>query len=112
MTEIEYVLDRFDDHFSAMREKRLVLHGSRNYAEAILERFGPHYHFVGVMSMDPLEGTSWHGLPILREEDLETGKIDMICSALTVTEERAAAMDFTKPYDANQEVVLVLADGK
>ena len=45
-------------------------------------------------------------------EALETGKIDMICSALTVTEERAAAMDFTKPYDANQEVVLVLADGK
>ncbi|MBQ6970896.1 MAG: transporter substrate-binding domain-containing protein [Synergistaceae bacterium] len=45
-------------------------------------------------------------------EALETGKIDMICSALTVTEDRVATMDFTKPYDANQEVVLVLADGK
>jgi len=90
MTEIEYVLDRFDDHFSAMREKRLVLHGSRNYAEAILERFGPHYHFVGVMSMDPLEGTSWHGLPILREEDLETGKIDTVILTERVKYEEAA----------------------
>ena len=45
-------------------------------------------------------------------EALESGRVDMICSALAVTEERARTMDFTKPYDANQEVVLVLADGK
>ena len=45
-------------------------------------------------------------------EALESGKIDMICSALAITEERMKTMDFTKPYDANQEVVLVLADGK
>lgn len=43
---------------------------------------------------------------------LEAGKVDMICSALAVTEERMRTMDFTKPYDANQEVVLVLVDGK
>lgn len=41
-------------------------------------------------------------------EALETGKIDMICSALGITEERMKTMDFSKPYDANQEVVLVL----
>ena len=45
-------------------------------------------------------------------EALESGKIDMICSALAITEERLKTMDFSKPYDANQEVVLVLADGK
>ncbi len=45
-------------------------------------------------------------------EALESGKIDMICSALAITEERLKTMDFTKPYDANQEVVLVLSDGK
>ena len=45
-------------------------------------------------------------------EALESGRVDMICSALAVTEERARTMDSTKPYDANQEVVLVLADGK
>ena len=45
-------------------------------------------------------------------EALESGRIDMICSALAITEERLRTMDFTKPYDANQEVVLVLADGK
>ena len=45
-------------------------------------------------------------------EALESGRVDMICSALAITEERMKTMDFTKPYDANQEVVLVLADGK
>ena len=45
-------------------------------------------------------------------EALESGRVDMICSALAITEERLKTMDFTKPYDANQEVVLVLADGK
>ena len=45
-------------------------------------------------------------------EALESGRIDMICSALAITEERKKTMDFTKPYEANQEVVLVLADGK
>ena len=45
-------------------------------------------------------------------EALESGKIDMICSALAITEERLKTMDFSKPYDANQEVVLVLSDGK
>lgn len=45
-------------------------------------------------------------------EALEEGKIDMICSAYSITEERMKTMDFSKPYDANEEVVIVLADGK
>lgn len=42
-------------------------------------------------------------------EALESGRIDMICSALVMTEERAAVMDFSDPYDADQQVVLILA---
>ncbi|MBQ6221034.1 MAG: hypothetical protein IJJ44_00265, partial [Solobacterium sp.] len=70
MTEIEYVLENFNRHFSSMKEKRILLHGSRNYAEAILHTFGDEYNFVGVMSMDPLDGDSWNGLRIYTEEDL------------------------------------------
>ena len=40
MTEIEYVLENFNDRFASMHDKRILLHGSRNYAEAILRRFG------------------------------------------------------------------------
>ena len=39
---------------------------------------------------------------------LESGKIDMICSALTKTAEREKTMDFSQPYDADQEVIVVL----
>ncbi|MBQ7578644.1 MAG: transporter substrate-binding domain-containing protein [Synergistaceae bacterium] len=43
-------------------------------------------------------------------EALESGRIDMICSAFTINEERQKVMDFSDPYDADQEVILVLAD--
>ena len=43
---------------------------------------------------------------------LAEGKIDMICSALTITEEREKVMDFSVPYDANQEVIVVLSGSK
>ena len=78
MTEIEYVLDKFDDNFSQFREKRIVIHGSRNYAEAIVEHFKSSYCFIGVMSMDPIEGTSWHGLPIIGTEDLLKERVDIV----------------------------------
>ena len=56
MTEVDYILANFDEHFAWARGKRILLHGSRNYAEAILQRFGEEYGFAGVMSLDPLEG--------------------------------------------------------
>ncbi|MBQ7578641.1 MAG: transporter substrate-binding domain-containing protein [Synergistaceae bacterium] len=43
-------------------------------------------------------------------EALESGRIDMICSAFNITEEREKVMDFSEPYDADQQVILVLAD--
>ena len=43
-------------------------------------------------------------------EALESGRIDMICSAFVITEEREKVMDFSEPYDADQQVVLTLAE--
>ena len=90
MTEVEYVLSNFNGHFSSMRDKRILLHGSRNYAESILRRFGDEYRFVGVLSMDPLEGESWNGLPIFREEDLSGDRIDLVILTERVKYEEAA----------------------
>ncbi|MBQ3402668.1 MAG: transporter substrate-binding domain-containing protein [Synergistaceae bacterium] len=36
------------------------------------------------------------------------GKIDMICSAVTVTDARKEFLDFSEPYEANQQVIVVL----
>lgn len=43
---------------------------------------------------------------------LTTGKIDLICSCLTVTDERKKAMDFSDPYLQTQDVCLILAKNK
>jgi polar amino acid transport system substrate-binding protein len=42
-----------------------------------------------------------------KEQELNTGKIDCIWNGFTITEERQAAMAFTKPYLRNAQVVVV-----
>ena len=46
----------------------------------------------------------------LLPEALESGRIDMICSAYIISEARQEFMDFTEPYDADQEVIIVLKE--
>ena len=41
-------------------------------------------------------------------EALLDGKIDMICSAVSVNEERKEFLDFSEPYDADQQLIVVL----
>ncbi|MFS0698588.1 transporter substrate-binding domain-containing protein [Cellulomonas sp. 179-A 4D5 NHS] len=44
--------------------------------------------------------------------DLETGNCDLVASAITITEERAARIDFSEPYfDADQGLLLPAAAG-
>jgi polar amino acid transport system substrate-binding protein len=45
-----------------------------------------------------------------KEQELGTGKIDCIWNGFTITDERAKAMAFTKPYLKNAQVVVVKKD--
>lgn len=78
MTEVEYVLANFSKRLHAFRKKRIVLHGSRNYAEAIIANFADSFNFIGIMSLDPLDGEYFHGLKILQEKDLPALHVDVI----------------------------------
>lgn len=78
MTELEYVIAGFDEQFHTCKGRKIVLHGSREYAEGIIEHFESAYHFIGVMSKDPLEGEDFHGIKVLREEDIPLLDIDLI----------------------------------
>lgn len=78
MTEVEYVIANFSKRLAGVRDSRIVLHGSRNYAEAIIENYADTFNFVGVMSLDPLNGEYFHGLKVLQEEDLSAMGIDVI----------------------------------
>ncbi|MHB9294144.1 amino acid transport system ATP-binding protein [Hollandina sp. SP2] len=45
-----------------------------------------------------------------KEQELNTGEIDCIWNGFTITEERKAALTFTKPYLKNAQVIVVKAD--
>lgn len=78
MTEVEYIIANFSERFADFRDKRIVLHGSRNYAEAIIDNFADRFNFIGIMSLDPVEGEFFHGLQVLREEELPELDVDVI----------------------------------
>ena len=44
-----------------------------------------------------------------KEMELNAGKIDCIWNGMTITDERIASMFFTKPYIANQQIIIVAA---
>ncbi len=78
MTEVEYVIANFPMRLSNFKNKRTVLHGSRNYAEAIIEKYTETFNFIGIMSLDSIDGTSFHGLKVVHEEELPDLNIDVI----------------------------------
>lgn len=90
MTELEYVITNFAQWFAGFREKRIVLHGSRNYAEAIIDNFAKSFNFIGIMSLDPLEGGYFHGLKVLHEADLSALQADLVILTERVKYEVAA----------------------
>ena len=78
MTELEYVIRHFDEHFAPFRGSRILLHGSRNYAEALIREFGSEYRFVGVASLDPLPAGEFLGLPAVETEEIAGLSPDLI----------------------------------
>ncbi|MBQ7158554.1 MAG: amino acid ABC transporter substrate-binding protein [Treponema sp.] len=55
-------------------------------------------------------GVTFRAQPInwdAKEQELSTGNIDCIWNGLTITEERLSMLSFTKPYLANEQVVVV-----
>ena len=78
MTEEEYVIANFDKKFRQFIGKRIYLHGSRNYAEAIIQHYHDQYHFKGVFSQDSSLGENFHGLRVFHNEEIPTLDLDMI----------------------------------
>ena len=76
MEELEYVFSRFDSHFGRFRGKRIALHGTREYARGILERFDGTYHFSGVMTAE--RQGEFCGKPVLDEDALAQDGIDLL----------------------------------
>ena len=55
-------------------------------------------------------GVKFRAQPInwdAKEQELSTGNIDCIWNGLTITEERKAMLSFSKPYLANEQIVVI-----
>jgi polar amino acid transport system substrate-binding protein len=66
-------------------------------AKALAAKLGLTFEYVD---------TAWDGI----FAGVDTGKYDCIISSVTYTEERAAAFNFTKPYVANSQLLVVRKD--
>lgn len=78
MTELEFVLENFEKHFASFCGKKILLHGSREYACGIIEKYDSTYHFLGIMTMDPAISGSFHDKKVFQKEDLEDLKPELI----------------------------------
>ena len=78
MNEVSYVVEGFERKFAPFKGQKILLHGSREYARAIVERYDPVFHFAGIMSFDPIDPLMFPGLPVIDQDDLPAFDPDLI----------------------------------
>lgn len=91
-----------DDKFAPMGfrdENNEIVGFDIDYARAAAEKMGMTAKF------QPID---WK----MKESELSSGRIDLIWNGYTITEERKQKVLFTKPYLANAQVVVTLADSQ
>lgn len=76
ITEDEYVIDSFRDHFEVIKNRNIVIYGIGPKTELILNNF-PEYNIVGLMDRNKKE-SQIYGKPLLSLKELLLLKIDMI----------------------------------
>ena len=77
ISELDYVVCNFDSNFANWRGKRIVLHGSREYARAIIGAFDDSYHFIAVATSE-CESRSFAGKEVWSSGRLLAEKPDLI----------------------------------
>lgn len=101
-TEKETITIGIDDKFAPMgfRDKDNEIVGfDIDYARAAAEEMGVEVKF------QPIDWST-------KETELMSGRIDLIWNGYTITDERKEKVLFTKPYLANSQVVMTLADSE
>lgn len=89
-----------DDKFAPMGfrdENNDIVGFDIDYAKAAAEKMGVTVEF------QPIDWST-------KESELSSGRIDLIWNGYTITEERKGKVLFTKPYLANAQVVVTLAE--
>ncbi|NSL52512.1 amino acid ABC transporter substrate-binding protein [Calidifontibacillus erzurumensis] len=99
-SEKETLVIGIDDKFAPMGfrdENNEIVGFDIDYARAAAEKMGVEVQF------QPIDWKT-------KEAELNSGRIDLIWNGYTITDERKEKVLFTKPYLANAQVVVTLAD--
>ena len=97
-----YIIMGLDDTFAPMGfrdEKNEIVGFDVDLAKEVFARLDLEVRF------QPIDWT-------MKESELNSGNIDVIWNAYTITDERKEKVAFTKPYMQNKQVVVTLADSK
>ena len=81
MTEIEYVLDVFEDRMAPYKGSRAVLYGTGFYARSILEAYADRFPFAGVLAEPGKEGTEIGGFRAMGVDAFAESGADMLVIA-------------------------------
>lgn len=98
----ETVVIGIDDKFAPMGfrdDNNEIVGFDIDYARAAAEEMGVEVKF------QPIDWKT-------KETELNSGRIDLIWNGYTITEDRKEKVLFTKPYLANSQVIITLADSK
>lgn len=101
-TEKETLIIGIDDKFAPMGfrdENNEIVGFDIDYARAAAEEMGVEVTF------QPIDWKT-------KETELSSGRIDLIWNGYTITDERKEKVLFTKPYLANTQVIMTLADSE
>ena len=78
LSELDYVLRNFEANFANWRGKRIVLHGVRAYAQAIVETFDGTFHFEAIAAQAEDAHVCSLAKPFWTNEQLIAAKPDLV----------------------------------
>lgn len=78
MTELEYVLENFERHFRSYKGQKIILHGTREYAKCILNKFCSDFNFVAIMTNEDLPSDTFCGRPVIQPVDVARVSADLV----------------------------------
>ena len=90
MTELDFVIEGFELRFHKFKGKKIILHGTREYAQHILNEFDSEYYFAAVMTNEDISEDQFCGKPIIQPGDIARLSADLVILTERVKYECAA----------------------
>ncbi|MBQ1516096.1 MAG: hypothetical protein IIZ51_09625, partial [Lachnospiraceae bacterium] len=86
ISEKDYVLKEFGKRFAGSEDLRFLVHGSREYAAAILDAYADRFRFDALTTFDVIGEERFHGVPVISRGEAARQIADGRFDAVLLTE--------------------------